>query len=149
MTLPVLGARLGMMARGSNAIQISILSSQNNVNLFTLAGSPVQAGTYVFTVAAGVTISATSTGTAALVTGSWPVGSVVTLINNGNIYGKEGAGGAGGVDNSNGSDGSTGGPAISLGYPLSIDNTNGNIFGGGGGGGGGGGSVYDPGGGGG
>lgn len=110
----------------------NISSSTTNVNLYTLAGSPGTAGTYVFVINSGVTVGSTSTATAAIITGTWPSGSNIVITNNGNIYGKEGAGG------SSGGNGFAGGPALSVSHDVTINNTNGNIWGGGGGGGGGG-----------
>ena len=133
----------------------------NNINLYTLAGSPGSAGAYNFTVPANCTVGSASTAQPALATGSWPAGSSITLTNNGTIVGKGGAGGAGGYVYSypvgyydtegtyyqytnwaaaGGSSGTAGGVSISLSYPISIDTTNGFIYGGGGGGGGG--SVF-------
>jgi hypothetical protein len=126
---------------GASGNNLTISSDAQNVNLYVLAGSPATAGTYTITINPGWTVSSGSTANAAITTGTWPAGSIVKLINNGTIVGRGGDGGAG----SNGEDpygpgnpGGAGGPAISLTYDLTIDNTNGNIFGGGGGGGGGG-----------
>ena len=124
-----------LMAGGAAAVSVTVAANANNINLFTLCGSPAVAGTFNITINSGVTIGSTSTATAAVAMGAFPAGSIVTLINNGNIYGKEGAGGAPGIA------GSAGGPAISLTRNLTINNTaTGRIWGGGGGGGGGGGS---------
>ena len=115
----------------------TISSDTQNVNLYTLAGSPIDAGTYVITVNSGVTVGSASTASAAVTTGTWPAGATVKLVNNGNIYGKGGNGGNGGVYGSTPPAGLPGGPAISLSNDLTIDNTNCKIFGGGGGGAGG------------
>lgn len=129
--LPGMGM-MGMIGKGgATALSIAISTSQNNVNLFTLAGSPTSSGTYTFTINSGVIIGSTSTATAALVSGTFPTGSVVNLINNGAVYGKEGAGGIDG-----GGNGSAAGNAISLSNNITITNGSGSIFGGGGGGGG-------------
>jgi hypothetical protein len=117
----------------------TISSDAQNVNLYVIAGSPATAGTYTITINAGVTVGSSNTATPALISGTWPAGSIVTLINNGNIYGRGGDGGAGGSGAAGGA-GGAGGAAMSLGYDIAINNTNGNIFGGGGGGGGGDGS---------
>ena len=127
----------GGSGSGTNFV---ISSDTQNVNLYVLAGSPSTAGNYTITINASVTVGSASSGTASLSTGVWPTGSTVTLINNGNIYGKggnAGAGGSGTSSNTAGGAGGAGGPAMSLGYNITIDNTNGKIFGGGGGGGGG------------
>src|SRR3989344_1373302 len=134
----------------SGNTNFTISSDTSNVNLYVLAGSPSTAGTYTVTINSGITVGSASAGTAALVSGTWPAGSTVLLINNGNIYGRGGDGGAGGSSSSipcgvfcsqypagAGGAGGAGGPAMSLSYNITINNTSGNIFGGGGGGGGG------------
>ena len=133
----------------SNAFAFTISSNQTNANLRTLAvnagwnqSSAVQA-----TVASGVYIYSTSTGTPGLtINGSFPGG--VTLINNGLIIGMGGSGGTGGqitnFPNANplaGSAGSAGGLALSVAVAVSINNL-GTIGGGGGGGGGGQGASF-------
>ncbi|WP_296201446.1 hypothetical protein [uncultured Hyphomicrobium sp.] len=120
-------------------VNIVITSNQVDLDLYALAGSPAAAGNYIFTINSGVRVDASSTAGAALRSGTWPAGSTVTLINNGTICGMGGRGGNGNL--AGGSNGSTGGPAISLTYPVSIDNAGGNIYGGGGGGAGGGGAT--------
>lgn len=132
---------LGVTGTYSSAASTSftIAFNMQNVNLYQLAGSPAIAGNYTFTINSGVYIGSTSTSTASLNTGTWPGGSNITLINNGNVLGRGGNGGNGGAGSSLGAGqaGGAGGNAINLSYPLTIDNTNGNIWGGGGGGGGG------------
>jgi hypothetical protein len=100
------------------------------------------------TIDGGATLRSSSTSTAALdASGPFPPGSVLALINNGNVLGLRGLAGAGGVAINtanpirNGTPGQNGGPAISLGLALTLTN-NGIIAGGGGGGGGGGGADY-------
>lgn len=130
---------------GSCSVTIPIATSQSNVDLCTLAGNPTTPGTYVFTIAPGATVYSTSASQPALTTGNcWPAGSTITIVNNGAIYGRGGDGGSGGgayVGTRTGAPGASGGTAISLAYPISIDNSSGFIFGGGGGGGGAGSSV--------
>mgnify|MGYP003386182516 CR=1 FL=1 len=110
-----------------------ISSPATNVNLFTVAGNPAGGPgyQYIFTINAGVVIGSASTATRALQTGAFTAGALCKLINHGSIFGKEGLGGA--ADAS----GSPGGDAMGLNCDLSLDNTDGFIFGGGGGGGGG------------
>lgn len=97
-------------------------------------------------VPSGATLVAPSTSTYAIKTGTSHVGKI-TLVNNGNIYGRGGNGGGGGyrLNGSNSpspSAGGDGGDAIHIESNITIDN-NGTIDGGGGGGGGGEGSyVY-------
>lgn len=123
----------------ASQFSFTISSDQVNANLRSLAIAAGwdQTSTVVATVAAGVYIYSISTNTPALtINGSWPGG--VTLINNGYIMGMGGSGG--------GSAGNTvsvttswpaenGGPAISLGTNVTIEN-NSYIAGGGGGAGG-------------
>jgi hypothetical protein len=92
----------------------------------------------VVTIAPSVLITASSPAAAAFRTGSFPGGTTITLLNNGLIQGAGGAGGNGGSTvSANGTGGQGGGHALSLQVALTIDNTNGFIWGGGGGGGGG------------
>ncbi len=113
----------------------------SNFNLATSLGLSESAD-ITLTIASGVIVSSTNTGTPALNTGNLPVGSTVEIINNGYIIGKGGAGGKGGDASypnvSNGANGSNGGNALSITLDVTINNTNGYIYGGGGGGGGGG-----------
>lgn len=125
---------------GSCVIDVVITPGANR-NLCTLAGNPTTAGQYRFTLASGGVVYSGSTGSPALTTGTcWPSGSTVTIVNNGTIYGMGGNGGNGGNGGS-GADyptvGTAGGNSIALSYPVTINNTNGYIYGGGGGGGGG------------
>jgi hypothetical protein len=118
---------------------LTIASDATNYNIFTAAGSPTSAVTLILTINSGVKVGSFSTATPGLTTGTFPAGSVITIVNNGSILGAGGAGGIGGLANGapgTGTAGSTGGPALSLSYPVTI--TNNGIIGGGGGGGGGG-----------
>jgi hypothetical protein len=138
--MPMMGM-LAVPRVAMTTINLTIASNTQNYNIFTAAGSPAGAVIVNLTINTGVTVGSSSTATAALETGTFASGSVVNIINNGNIYGAGGAGGAGGnggasVENF-GSNGLAGGSAISLHYPVSITN-NGSIWAGGGGGGGGG-----------
>lgn len=126
-------------------------SNECDVCLFERAGSPGSAVTLNVTVAAGVTLVATSQATPALDTSGFPSGSTINLINLGYILGRGGNGGDGAeggnggsttTDHSAGKAGTAGGPAIKgpgAGRTLNITNGSGFIWGGGGGGGGGGG----------
>lgn len=115
---------------------INITSSADNVNVYTLAGSPTSPVRIKVVIAAGVQIGSTSTGSYAFVFGTgWHANATVRVENHGTIMGKGGAGGNGG-----GGGGSTGGPAINAaafdGASINFDNQ-GTIAGGGGGGAGG------------
>jgi hypothetical protein len=101
-----------------------------------------QAVNATLTITTGIYVTSISTGSYALyISPSFPAGSSLTLINNGYIIGKGGAGGKGGGTPSSrlipGEAGTAGGPALYVGYYTSI--TNNGLIGGGGGGGGGGG----------
>lgn len=124
--------------------QLVLSSSTANYNLFTAAGSPAGAVNLTLTINSGVTVYSSSTGTAALIASGFAVGSVITIINNGDIQGAGGALGAGGYS-APGAPGGAGGDAIACGSTATyfIDNTSGNIYGGGGGGGGGGGAYQN------
>lgn len=136
-------------AGAPSEITRTISASTSDVNMAALFGNPTAAGTYVLTVNSGVYVTATSTATAALSTGSFPAGSVVRIVNNGYIVGKGGTGGNGATAPASttvpfntavfghGSSGLAGGAAIAATVPLAVSNA-GYIFGGGGGGGGGG-----------
>ncbi|WP_139247361.1 hypothetical protein [Hyphomicrobium sp. NDB2Meth4] len=110
---------------------INISANTGNVNLFTLAGSPVAAGSWEFVIASGVYVYSTNTGNAAITTGVFPAGSGVKITNNGYILGMGGGGGYSAAG------GEAGGPAISLANNVTIDNSAGLIYGGGDGGSGG------------
>lgn len=101
-------------------------------------GIPSEAVNVIVTVLPGALVSATSTSIPALRVGTaWPIGTTITLIINGVIAGRGGAGGGypGGLLNYVGTDGEDGGLALLADYPISIDNSSGVIAGGGGGGG--------------
>lgn len=141
----MLASKIGVFA-GAKLSLVAAVSS-NNVNLFTLFGSPSGVHHVTYVINSGVTIGSTDPANPAINTGSgWATGSTVKIINNGKIYGAGGAGGAGGVASvdaggtsvvgANGSAGNAGGNAVETSVKLVVDNTNGEIFGGGGGGGG-------------
>jgi hypothetical protein len=128
-------------------INLTISSNTTNYNIATERGGTYDAGNtdVTLTLNSGVVLSsnAASQFTAALNTGSnWTTGDTITIINNGTIKGKCGAGGAGGnaVYNSsagNGANGTVGGRAFRAQFACTFTN-NGSVYGGGGGGGGGG-----------
>lgn len=88
----------------------------------------------VSTVLPGVDVSSTSAAQPAFTTGNLPTGSVVAIVNNGNIIGKGGDGGIA-TDPANGwtGEGENGGTAVEVTVNTTIQN-NFNIYGGGGGG---------------
>ena len=128
-----------------------IASDTANYNLATVIGKPSSSKKIRVTINSGVVVSSTSTGSPAFDTGKLPSGLTVKIVNNGSIIGKGGNGGRGGGVWSGGCCwnqsvdparvGEAGGNALELRLPVTIDNTNGNIWGGGGGGGGGAGAM--------
>lgn len=120
---------------------ITINSDQSNLNLYNLAkaslGRISDPCNIRFVIASGVTVSSSSVLQTAVTVGDFPYGSIITLVNNGNIYGKGGRGGYAPSSMSvNQLDGENGGACID-GSPnvfLSVQNY-GNIMSGGGGGG--------------
>ncbi len=117
-------------------IELTQASTVTNYNLFGRAGSPTEA-VHVRLTNTG-TIGATSTGTAALRILGFPSGSIVEIINQGEIQGAGGDGGDAGSSNSGaGGDGGNGGDAIEADQDFTLNNLGGAIRGGGGGGGGG------------
>ncbi|GIL18538.1 MAG: hypothetical protein BroJett040_22890 [Oligoflexia bacterium] len=123
---------------GGSAYSVTISSNVQNFNLRnTLMAAPYNwNGTTPIsvqvTVNSGVYVWSDDTSIAAFDTGSIPVGSSLTIINNGYIMGKGGMGG--GYENS--CVGQSGGSAMNLTLSAVITSTTGYIAGGGGGGGG-------------
>lgn len=139
---------------GESEVSIFIENDSLNLNMRTIYDSlfpePSDGQTVHFFVEPGVTVGSTSTGSPALVSGSWPAGVdlVLTVRSGGRIQGKGGAAGAGGEAHGSfvsggsstaGGDGAGGGNALQVTVPITIENL-GEIWAGGGGGGGGGGS---------
>ena len=127
-------------------ITLTISADTNNYNIFSNKGGTYSAGISDVTLVNNARISSSSTGTAAVDTGSgWTSGDTITIDNNSIVVGDGGDGGAGGAATSlTASDavaGGAGGNAINLQFDTTIDNTGGTISGGGGGGGGGGSTV--------
>lgn len=135
--MPIPGISFNNLFGGLRKVNSTLSSSTSNINLFTLAGSPTSPVEFTLTINPGVFVTSTSTAVAALVTGTFPVGSIVNLINNGSVYGLGGTGGAATSGPTPGNAGFAGGNAIQLNFNLNITNGSGEIFGGGGGGGGG------------
>ena len=76
-------------------ITLKITANVSNYNIFTSAGSPDRAVNVLVIISTGIVVNSTSTGTAAMQTGSgWKTGSTLTIVNKGNIIGAGGAGGA-------------------------------------------------------
>lgn len=128
---------------GNRAISLTIAANYGlGYNIFAAAGYPTDAVDVTLTINAGVDVySDNGTTYTVFTTGTgWAPGSTIKIINNGYILGCGGVGGLGGVgafdSYAHGQDGGPGYPAIELRWNVTIDNTNGYIFGGGGGGGG-------------
>lgn len=86
----------------------------------------------IVTIAPGVTVGSKLTGGGpAFYVGDWPAGVNITIINKGRIQGN---GGDGGVFGNASLNGSAGGLAFRTDYPVTLDNSSGQIWGGGGGG---------------
>jgi len=128
--------KTGAVWYGAMTINLSIAANTNNYNLKSaaIAAGWNQIAPLIATVTinSGVTVGTYGTGAYAFDTDTaYPVGSSLTLINNGTIAGAGGAGGPGGGSWWN--VGGAGGPALRVQTPITITN-NGTIGGGGGGG---------------
>jgi len=140
MTIP---ANLSAALLSLNSIVVMNLTITANTLNYDVRAQAIAAGwdglaplKLTVTVNSGVYVGSSSTGTPAMTVGStYPTGSTLSLVNNGNILGMGGTGGAGGYQ-AVGSAGAAGGPALSAGYATTV--TNNGVIGGGGGGGGGG-----------
>jgi hypothetical protein len=145
--LPLAPGMLKAM-RGNSSILIDLYTTGNRSTLYTIrtfatahpsyvAGRPLNV---ILTTSAGIYISGVATGS------SWVAGDVITIVNAATITNKGGLGGDGGASASTppglpGQNGTNGADAINLAWPVTIDNTNGYIFGSSGGSGGGGGAC--------
>jgi len=132
---------------GRRDIFLTISASEADYDLFAAAGSPTDPVNVFVTVESATVLYGSTTGLPGFKTGSaWAAHTELTLTNEGHILGMGGDGGEGASqvytgqgDCSNttpATDGLPGGDAMNLGWDITIDNTNGNIFGGGGGAGG-------------
>ena len=117
-------------------INNSVINYNMGTDLYnTYPNAPTNQPVCVLTVVAtGVEVSSNTTSQPAFTTGNIPAGSLVAILNNGNILGKGGNGGTAynPPQNATGA-GFNGGNAIELTLPCTIQN-NFNIYGGGGGG---------------
>jgi hypothetical protein len=114
----------GTVTVGPEQISLTIAADSTNYNIFSAAGSPNTAKALTVTVNSGVSVYSTNTALPGLTTGSgWALGSTIRIVNNGTIAG------------AGGSTAAKGGDALSLSWPVALDNTNGYLYGGGGGGG--------------
>jgi hypothetical protein len=115
---------------GTAQTLFSVNTTQTTINIGLLPGYVAGKTDVTITVNSGVYVYSTSTSSAALTITGATTGDTVTLVNNGYIIGK---GGDGGATTSTYAAGYAGGPAISLGCPITIANYR-YIAGGGGGG---------------
>jgi hypothetical protein len=145
--IPTSGAiSIGNFYGSTNRISISLTLSASayNYDVYANRGGSYVAGIsdITVTVAPGVYIGSTSTGTYAMtVSSSFNAGDTVTIVNNGTIEGMGGAGGAAIFAANAGNVGLGGGNALSVARATTIQN---NSIIAGGGGGGGGGAGYTP-----
>lgn len=133
-----------LLGSGGGPIYLTIsATTTTSYDVFVSAGSPNYRADVILTINSGVYV-----GRGIDASGSWVSGSTLTIINNGYVLGVGGNGGDGGIGdytaNQDGGAGGNGASAIFLGVNLTIDNTNGYVFGGGGGGGGGAGGKAPP-----
>lgn len=121
----------------NNAFNLNLRTVHDSLYTPLTGGSPTQSVRFI--VEENVTVGSTSTSTVALTTGTWAAGVALTLENRGRIQGR---GGDGANEPSIGTDtglpGNNGGDALEALVALTVDNTDGEIWGGGGGGGSGG-----------
>lgn len=122
------------------AVSYTFASNTANasLNITSISGYSAGITDVTITVNSGVYLASTAVGTAGLTLSGGTTGDTVTLVNNGYIMGMGGGGGRSEITNYQGVAGSAGGPALSLGFNTTINNTNASAYIGGGGGGGGG-----------
>lgn len=136
----------GKANRAALSYVFSTNTANASLNVTTLGGYVAGKSDITVTVNAGVWVYATSTANAGLTLTGGTAGDTVTLVNNGYIAGQGGRGGFALMNTTDlvaaaaaGMQPYPGGPALSIGYPITINNTNVSAYIGGGGGGGGGG----------
>lgn len=141
-----------------DASNITVQGGGQNLNLWDMAGRPAGIVVVTLEVAVGAVISSLNPYSPALDLRGFASGSTINIVNHGAILGAGGAGGAGASVTTGGGSGDRsniienptpglgGGTAIygpGAGITVSIDNTDGYVWGGGGGGGGGGATADD------
>lgn len=126
----------GKSNRATATYTYSANTANASLNITTLSGYSAGNTDVTITVNSGIYIYATSTANAGLTLTGGTTGDTVTLVNNGYIMGMGGTGGSG-YSASPKVAPTVGGPALSLGYPTTVNNTNPSAYIGGGGGGGG------------
>lgn len=119
----------GKSNRASISYTFTTSTANASLDLASIGGYVAGKSDITITINSGVYIYSTSTGNAGLTLTGGTTGDTLTIVNNGYIMGQGGDGGA---------PPTAGGPALSIGYPVTINNTYGSAYIGGGGGGGGG-----------
>jgi len=129
------------MLAGAPPIFLTIASDQTDYDIGAYAGGSGVRRDVVLTINSGVVVYQTAAAAALLIGSPWVAGSTLKIINNGTICGHGGDAGAGHAtlqgDGFNGAPGLNAMQLNNTNVAVTIDNTNGYIFGGGGGGGGG------------
>ena len=128
----------GKSNRATPTYTFSANTTQTSINIATLSGYSAGKSDVTITIGSGIYLYSTSTGSPALSLSGGTTGDTLTIVNNGYIMGM-GGNGRGQTYQS----GLPGGPAISLGYPATINNTNASAYIGGGGGSGGASNAYN------
>lgn len=123
----------GKSSRPALAYTFSSPVANASLNVSSLSGYVAGVSDITITVGSGVYLYATSTGSYGLNLSGGSSGDTLQLVNNGFIMGK---GGVGAGPSGPFTNGGSGGPALNIGYPTTINNTNGSAYIGGGGGGG-------------
>jgi hypothetical protein len=120
----------------ANRVALSVTFSANTANatvaIASIPGYIAGTSDITVTINSGVYLFATSTGASGLTFSGGSSGDTLTIVNNGFIIGQGGNGG-----DQTAAPSTPGGPALSLSYPATINNTNPAAFVAGGGGGGG------------
>jgi hypothetical protein len=124
----------GKSSRVSLSFTFSANTANASLNVSSISGYIAGFSDITVTVNSGVYLYATSTGSPGLALSGGTTGDTITLVNNGFIMGQGGTGGGG----PSATLPTAGGPALSLGFNTTINNTNAAAYIGGGGGGGGG-----------
>ena len=124
----------GKSNRVSLVFAFSTSTANASLNVSSLVGYVAGSSDITITVNSSVYLYATSTANAGLTLSGGTTGDTITLVNNGFIMGQGGTGGRGATAVLP----TVGGPALSLGFNTTVNNTNASAYIGGGGGGGGG-----------
>jgi hypothetical protein len=124
MTMMSLLVGAGAKSRAALSYTFSSNTANASLNVTTISGYVSGKSDITITVNTGIYLYSTSTGNSGLTLTGGTSGDTITVVNNGYIMGQGGNGGSG-----------AGGPALSLGFPTTVNNTNPVAYIGGGGGG--------------